>query len=250
MKFDYREQIKSPNELIEGDPSDDSWSQITKNVGGIVEYVKVITTGNSKAIKNGVLGNSYFQKTDLKCNDIETNDRSDLYIYQNNKMVGKNGEKLSIINGIQNQVSSLNMDGLLDGFGKSNDISCVNVDLETVSFEGGRAVIGREKHHVEVDVLKKMNGCLFTNRDKVKNSKEIWDNYLRKGKNCVEGFEMFSEELNNENGASLKETSNYNIMNKGLSLVNLRDKPLANIYNLGIGALLILLAVHLMKKFK
>ena len=165
-------------------------------------------------------------------------------------MIGKKGEKLSIINGIQNQVSNLNMDGLMDGFGKSNDISCVNVDLETISFEGGRAVIGREKHHVEVDVLEKMNGCLFTKRDKVKNSKEIWDNYLRKGKNCVEGFKMFSDQLNNGNESVSKETSNNNIMNRGLSLIDLRDKPLANIYNLGIGALLILLAVHLMKKFK
>lgn len=250
MSISFKDQIKSPNELIEGDPTDDSWSQISKNMAGIVEYVKIITTGDSKAVKNGVLGNSYFKKTDFKCNDIKTKKRVPLHIYKNNKMIDNNGKKMSIINGIQSELGNLSTDGLLDGFGKSNDISCVKVDLETSTMNGGRMVLGRENHYVDIKALEKMNGCLFSNSDKVKNSKEIWDTYLRKGKSCIEGFEMFSDELNKRGDYIDKETSKDNILSMDLSKLDLKGKPLANLYNLGIGALLIILAMHLMKKFK
>jgi len=243
MSISFKDQIKNPNELIEGDPQDGSWGQIVRNMGGIVEYVKIITTGDSKAVKNGVLGNSYFKETGLKCNDIKSNKRVPLFIYKNNKMIDDNGKKVSIINGLQKELGNLSPDGLLDGFGKSNDISCVEVDLETVSMNGGNMMLEREKHHVDIKSLKKMNGCLFGRRDKMKNSDEIWNTYLRKGSKCEEGFRLFSESLNQND----KESSKDNISNM---VIDLKNKPLANLYNLGIGALLIILAAHLMKKIK
>ena len=81
--YEYWKQIKTPSEL--GMSTSGSISTIAADVAGLINYVEVLVTGNSKASRTGKpLGDKFFLKTFATCKDKSSGDVVDRYIYVNN----------------------------------------------------------------------------------------------------------------------------------------------------------------------
>jgi hypothetical protein len=81
--YQYWKQIKSPSQM--GMSSNGSISTIAADVGGLINYVEVLVTGNGQAsATGGPLGNKFFLKTAATCKDKKSKKIVDRYVYVNN----------------------------------------------------------------------------------------------------------------------------------------------------------------------
>ena len=81
--YKYWKQIKSPAEL--GITTKGSVSAISNDVNGLINYVELLVTGNSKASRTGKpLGDKFFLQTGAKCKDTKTSNQVTRSIYINN----------------------------------------------------------------------------------------------------------------------------------------------------------------------
>ena len=90
--YPYYKNIKAPSDIGMSDKG--TIQQMAKNVEGLIEYVELLVTGDSKASATGKpLGNKFFLKTGGKCaaidscsdpNDASTCEKVDRYIYVDN----------------------------------------------------------------------------------------------------------------------------------------------------------------------
>jgi len=96
--YNYVSFIKSPDQL--GMSDDGSISQLVDNVGGLINYVEVLSTGKGKASTvGGPLGDSFFLPTGAKCKDVATGNLVTRSIWVNNIPNGKMPFITSTLNG-------------------------------------------------------------------------------------------------------------------------------------------------------
>tara|TARA_Y100000389_G_scaffold115304_1_gene112371 strand:+ start:227 stop:1108 length:882 start_codon:yes stop_codon:yes gene_type:complete len=266
--YNYAKNIKPPKELGMGTTG--NLKTLRNNINGIKSYMEIISSGGGEASRRGgkPLGNRYFMDMGLKCKDIDTGEKKNLYSYINNVPTG-NVPFLSATTGSNTGVQGL-IPGVIEKAAELNPVTlfskmnfkvpdCVEVTLpvDGITDSDGKEVNDFDSQYVSTKDLKNMNGCIFddTAKDKPANKKAlgadgetVWEGYLRKGQTGCEnigdgGKEEFNviEDINNR----IKEQIN-NI--KDGKVVNLKDKSLANFFNLMFAGLLVYLMSKMIKR--
>ena len=166
--YQYWKQIKSPDQM--GMSSNGSISTIAADVGGLINYVEVLVTGNGQAsATGGPLGNKFFLKTAATCKDKKSKQIVDRYIYVNNVPDGSIpfissgmnvnfGDFEGLVPGTLSNVSALNPMLIFQAFMSGSQPECEEITLETIDVNNNR---GTETRHVTTTDLKNMNPCDF-----------------------------------------------------------------------------------------
>lgn len=168
--YPYYKNIKLPNQIGMSDQG--SLSALAKDIDGLIQYVQVLVTGNSRASATGrPLGNKFFLKTGAKCKDTKTNQEVDRYIYVNNVPVGNipfisQGlgvnfkEFKGLIPGTMSNLNVLNPYAIMSSFLTGSTPDCQEISMEVIDTNNNRT---SETHYVTVNDIKNMDPCIFKN---------------------------------------------------------------------------------------
>ena len=178
--YPYYKNIRTPSEI--GMSDDGTIQQMAKNIDGLIQYVEVLVTGNSKASSTGKpLGNKFFLQTGAKCaaidkcsdpNDPSTCEKTDRYIYVNNVPQGNipfisNGlgvnfsEFKGLIPGAMGNLSVLNPFGIMRAFLSGSNPPCQEITLQTIDINNNRS---SETHYLTLTDITNMDPCSFSDR--------------------------------------------------------------------------------------
>lgn len=210
--YDYYKYINSPKRL--GMSSDGNMGALVRDVEGLVDYVKLLVSGDGRASKTGKpLGNRFFLKTAGQCKDVDTGKTVDRYMYISNQPSGsipfisdETGIRFSsfegLIPGIISNMDALNPVSLFRSFTEGQTPDCKEVRLKTIDSNNK---ISSQKAHVPIEELKELI-----------NQGQIPSNVLKEG---------FSKVVN-------KETDRLSLYERIQNLFNQsRFKPRDNIHN-------------------
>ena len=140
--YNYVSFIKTPEDLDMGDEG--SISQLVKNVGGLINYVELLSTGKGKASTiGGPLGDSFFLTTGAKCKDVATGNLVPRSIWVNNIPNGKipfittalNGKKFTtfegLVPGVLGNLASIHPMQMFQAFTSGSNPDCELVTKPT-----------------------------------------------------------------------------------------------------------------------
>jgi hypothetical protein len=230
--YPYYKNIKTPTEIGMSDKG--TIQQMAKDVEGLIEYVELLVTGDSKAsATGGPLGNKFFLKTGGKCvaidscsdpNDASTCQQVDRYIYVDNVPAGNIpfissgmgvnfSEFKGLIPGAMDNLNVLNPFAILRAFLAGSTPPCQQITMQTITSDN---VKSSETHYVTLADIQNMDPCTFPNR-----------------KNTVTGQQC-------------RETFQTN--NNGNSEVLMPDDSLAQLYFASLGVLGLFILYRLMEK--
>lgn len=265
--YNYAKNIKAPKEMDMSTKG--NLKTLRNNVKGIQSYIEILTFGGGNASRRGgePLGNRYFMDLGIKCKDIESGEKKNMYSYINNVPTGnvpflssatdRNVGIKGLVPGVIEKAAELNPITL---FSKMNfDVpECVEVTLpvDGITNENNKEIKVSdnkfESHYVSIKDLKAMNGCIFDDKAENKSAnqkivgsdgKTVWEEYLRKGQQGCENFDSFNviEDINQNIKQQIKNL-------KDGKVVNLKNKSLANFFNLVFAGLLVYLMGKMIKK--
>ena len=169
--YPYYKNIKTPAEI--GMSSKGDLPTLGKDVDGLISYVELLVTGNSKASSTGgPMGNKFFLKTGASCSDIETNKEVNRYIYVNNVPQGNipfisSGmgvnftEFRGLIPGTIGNLNVLNPFGIMGSFLSGSKPQCQNITMQTIDSNNNSS---SETHYVTLVDIKNMDPCNFPNK--------------------------------------------------------------------------------------
>lgn len=175
--YPYQNNIRPPNEIGMNDRG--TIPQLGRNIGGFIEYTKLLVTGKSRASATGQpLGNKYFLKTGAKCKAIDTctnaNDPNtckdtDRFIYINNVPQGNIplvssgmginfSEFRGLIPGAMENLKVLNPMAIFRAFTDGATPQCQTITMQTIDNNNNRSTA---THYVTLGDIKSMDPCLF-----------------------------------------------------------------------------------------
>jgi hypothetical protein len=178
--YPYYKNIKAPSDIGMSDKG--TIQQMAKNVEGLIEYVELLVTGDSKASATGKpLGNKFFLKTGGKCaaidscsdpNDASTCEKVDRYIYVDNvpegnipfisSGLGVNfSEFKGLIPGAMGNLNVLNPFAILRAFLSGSNPPCQTITMQTITTDNVRS---SETHYVTLADIKNMDPCIFPDK--------------------------------------------------------------------------------------
>jgi hypothetical protein len=178
--YPYYKNIKSPNEIGMSDKG--TLQQMGKNIDGLIQYVELLVTGDSKAsTTGGPLGNKFFLKTGAKCaaidkcsnpNDESTCEQTDRFIYVNNVPSGNipfisNGlginfsEFKGLIPGSMGNLNVLNPFAIMRAFLSGSNPPCQEITMQTIDINNNKS---SESHYVTLADIQNMDSCIFSNK--------------------------------------------------------------------------------------
>jgi hypothetical protein len=178
--YPYYKNIKTPTEIGMSDKG--TIQQMAKDIDGLIQYVELLVTGNSKASKTGgPLGNKFFLKTGAKCaatnkcsdnNDASTCQQTDRYIYVDNvpngtipfitSGLGVNfSEFEGLIPGSMGNLSVLNPFAIMRAFLSGSTPPCQEITMQTIDVNNNKS---RETHYVTVNDIQNISPCVFNNK--------------------------------------------------------------------------------------
>jgi hypothetical protein len=178
--YPYYKNIKAPSDIGMSDKG--TIQQMAKNVEGLIEYVELLVTGDSKASATGKpLGNKFFLKTGGKCaaidscsdpNDASTCEKVDRYIYVDNvpegnipfisSGLGVNfSEFKGLIPGAMGNLNVLNPFAILRAFLSGSNPPCQNITMQTITTNNVRS---SEAHYVTLADITNMDPCIFPDK--------------------------------------------------------------------------------------
>ena len=196
--YPYYKNIKTPSEIGMSDKG--TIQQMTKDIDGLIQYVELLVTGDSKASVTGKpLGNKFFLKTGAKCaaidsctdpNNESTCQKVDRFIYVNNipqgnipfisSGLGVNfAEFKGLIPGAMGNLNVLNPFAIMRAFLSGSNPPCQQITMETITSDNIRS---SETNYVTLADITNMDPCTFSNK---KNPVS--------GEKCKEGFEIKSQ---------------------------------------------------------
>lgn len=177
----YWKRILKPSDM--GMSSDGNFGALTNNVGGLINYVEVLVTGNAGSTTGRPLGDKFFLKTGGQCTDVASGNKVDRYIYIDNVPNGNipfisSGlggvdftEFEGLIPGLLGDLGKLNPLNLFKSFMMGDNPDCMSVTLETITpavdgdlNDTGKDNYGTEKQFVAVADVKNMDPCIFNNK--------------------------------------------------------------------------------------
>jgi len=157
--YEYWKQINSPAEMGMSDNGD--LQTLANDIGGLVNYVELLVTGQSPASKTGgPLGNKFFLKTGGKCNSNPDSSGEavlqDRYIYVNHvpdgnipfisSAMGTNFTDFEgLIPGAMSDLNTLNPFGIMQAFMAGTNPPCQEITLQTIDVNNNS---GTETHYV------------------------------------------------------------------------------------------------------
>jgi hypothetical protein len=180
IDYPYQDNIRPPNQI--GMNGNGSIPQLGRNVRGLIDYVKLMVTGDSRASATGSpLGNKYFLRTGAKCQALdtctETNGKSvcqetDRFIYINNIPSGNipfisSGMGINfstfrgLIPGSIEKLNVLNPAAIFRAFRDGSSPKCQNITMQTVDINNN---VGSASHYVTLGDIRSMDPCWFPDR--------------------------------------------------------------------------------------
>jgi len=223
--YPYYKNINSPSEL--GMSSKGSLEQFGKDLDGLISYVELLVTGDSKASKTGrPLGNKFFVQTPGKCIDKKTGAEVDRYMYIDNVPAGNiplisSGlgtnftEFRGIIPGTLSNLNSFNPITIFQSFLEKTKPDCQELTMEVIDIYNNRST---ESHFVAESDIKALDPCIFPDRR----------NPLLPDSACKETFK--------------------NMLNEPYTCYKIPDDPLVQIYFGALGALGVYILYKIMVK--
>ena len=166
--YPYYKNIKSPSEI--GMSSKGSLTTLGKDIDGLIQYVELLVSGNSKASKTGgPLGNQFFLQTGAKCMDQATQNQVDRHIYVNNVPVGNIpfissgmgvnfSEFKGLIPGTMGNLNALNPFTIMQAFMSGSTPPCQEITMQTIDVNNNKS---SETHFVTLVDIQNMDPCLF-----------------------------------------------------------------------------------------
>ena len=177
----YWKRILKPSDM--GMSADGNFGALTNDVGGLINYVEVLVTGNGGSTTGGPLGDKFFLKTGGQCTDIASGNKVDRYIYIDNVPNGNipfisSGlggtdftEFEGLIPGLLGDLGKLNPLNLFKSFMMGDNPDCMSVTLQTIvpvadaNFnDTGKDNVGTETQYVAVADVKNMDPCIFPDK--------------------------------------------------------------------------------------
>jgi hypothetical protein len=169
--YPYYKNIKLPNQI--GMSDEGSLNALGKDINGLIQYVEVLVTGNSKAsTTGGPLGNKFFLKTGAKCKDVKSSNQVDRYIYVDNVPAGNipfisQGlgvnftEFKGLIPGAMGNLNALNPFAISQAFLSGSVPDCQEITMETITTDN---IKSSETNYVTLIDIKNMDPCIFANK--------------------------------------------------------------------------------------
>jgi hypothetical protein len=169
--YPYYQYIKTPSEL--GMSGDGSLTQLGKDIDGLVNYVELLVSGQSKASATGQpLGNKFFLQTGGKCTDKSTGQEADRYIYIDNVPAGNIpfissglgvnfSEFKGLIPGTISNLNAFNPMTLFQSFLSGSKPECQELTMETIDIYNNKST---ETHFVTTVDIRNMDPCIFQNK--------------------------------------------------------------------------------------
>ena len=169
--YKYWDQIKSPSQL--GMSSNGSISTMAADVAGLINYVELLVTGQSKASKTGgPLGDKFFLKTFATCTDTASKEVVDRYVYVNNVPDGSipfisSGMNMNfsefegLVPGTMSNLSAMNPMLLFQAFMAGSQPDCQELTMETIDVNNNK---GSETRHVTTIDIGNINPCSFPDK--------------------------------------------------------------------------------------
>lgn len=168
--YPYYKNIRTPSEIGMSDKG--TIQQMSKNVDGLIDYVSLLVSGDSKASKTGgPLGNKFFLQTGAKCLD-PSGVEQDRYIYIDNvpegnvpfisSGMGVNFKEFrGLIPGAMSNLNALNPMALMRGFMAGSSPSCQSITMQTINANNEKS---SETHYVTLADITSMDPCSFPDR--------------------------------------------------------------------------------------
>ena len=177
--YPYYKNIKTPSEIGMSDKG--TLQQMGKDIDGLIQYVELLVTGNSRAsTTGGPLGNKFFLKTGAKCaaidkcsnpNDASTCEQTDRFIYVNNVPVGNIpfisgglgvnfSEFKGLIPGSMGNLNVLNPFAIMRAFLSGSTPPCQQITMQTIDVNNNKS---SEAHYVTLSDIQSMDPCIFQN---------------------------------------------------------------------------------------
>lgn len=169
--YPYWQNIKNPADIGMSDKG--SLNVLAKDIDGLIQYVQVLVTGDSKAsATGGPLGNKFFLNVGGKCIGKDTNKEEERFIYINNvpqgnvpfisSGVGANFKNFrGLIPGTMSNLNRLNPFAIMQAFMTGSTPPCQKITLETINTKNSRST---ETHYVSIVDLQNMDPCDFQER--------------------------------------------------------------------------------------
>ena len=177
----YWKRILKPSDM--GMSADGNFGALTNDVGGLINYVEVLVTGNAGSTTGGPLGDKFFLKTGGQCTDVASGKKVDRYIYIDNVPNGNipfisSGlggtdftEFEGLIPGLLGDLGKLNPLNLFKSFMMGDNPDCMSVTLQTIVpvadadlNDTGKDNVGNETQYVAVADVKNMDPCIFPDK--------------------------------------------------------------------------------------
>lgn len=229
--YNYASQIKMPSDI--GMSSKGDLSTLAKDITGLIEYVKALVSGGSKATKTSYLGDKFFLKTGGTCKATDTGESVDRYIYINNVPEGNIPfissamnvdfkEFRGLIPGTMSQLNNFNPFTIMQAFMMGSNPDCQKITLQTIDVNNNK---NTETQYVTTIDLQNMDPCDFIDkRNPITNLK------------CNESFKTMKSSIKNS-----KNKHSYLIYND-------EDDILNKIYYISLGFFLIYIIYKISKK--
>ena len=169
--YPYYKNIKTPKEI--GMSSKGSLTALGNDINGLIQYVELLVSGNSKASATGKpLGNKFFLQTGAKCVDTTTKEQQDRYIYINNVPIGdipfiSSGMGINfsdfegLIPGAMGNLNALNPFAIMQAFMSGTTPDCQEITMQTIDVNNNKS---SETHFVTLVDINNMDPCLFPDK--------------------------------------------------------------------------------------
>ena len=197
--YKYYEYIRTPKNLGMGKKG--SFSQLEKDIAGLISYVELLIQGKSRASKTGQpLGPQFFLKTKATCLEEDTGRKVSRYIYINHKPTGNipfisdamgvNFKDFrGLIPGSLENLKDINPFSIISAFQEEATPKCREIHMDTTPTEINNFQ-KKQKEFVSINDIKNMDPCLFT----LNNKKNPVTN-----ERCVETFSNIDIDKDKEN---------------------------------------------------
>jgi len=177
--YPYYKNIKTPTQIGMSDKG--TLQQMGKDINGLIQYVEVLVSGNSRAsATGGPLGNKFFLKTGAKCaaidkctdkNDASTCEQTDRFIYVDNVPSGNIpfisgglgvnfSEFKGLIPGAMGNLNVLNPFAIMRAFLSGSTPPCQEITMQTIDINNNKS---SESHYVTLADVQNMDPCIFSN---------------------------------------------------------------------------------------
>lgn len=188
--YPYSKYILPPDSL--GASSAPTISALSNDVGALIAYVQVLTSGYSRAQAVGPLGNRYFENTGGTCKDSAGNSQK-RYVYYNNipdgnipfissAMKTDTSANKGLVPGILGNIAAIDPTKLFTAFDKQT--TCQKIKMPVRDINNNER---EEEQYVADSDIQTYNPCWFSNRTNPVTNKK-----------CGEGMTTANGELPND----------------------------------------------------